>query len=36
MTHHFEMLQRSSIAFVGAIAFTLMLVAASAPHVAIA
>jgi len=36
MTHRFEMLQRSGLAFVGAVTFTLMLVAASTPLVAIA
>jgi hypothetical protein len=36
MTATFEQLQRSAISFIGALAFTALLVVASAPHVPLA
>lgn len=36
MTYRFENLQRSTVAILGSLFFTVMLVAASAPHVVIA
>lgn len=36
MIHSFEKLQRSAVSFVGALAFTALLVLASAPHVPLA
>ena len=36
MAYSFEKLQRSAVSFVAALAFTAMLVLASAPHVAVA
>jgi hypothetical protein len=36
MTVRFETLQRSTVAFVGALVATMMLVVASAPHIPVA
>ena len=36
MTYRFQNLQASSVAFLGSLLFTAMLIVASAPHVAVA
>lgn len=36
MTYRFANLQASTVSFIGALAFTAMLIVASAPHVAVA